>query len=255
MNAFLNNDINIEKIIIACYVPPGNGQITHTDRKSHGLAIRLNGECIYNFSSGQHFCISANDIILLPKFSTYTAIGSNPGGCYAINFDIYDDMPFEPAVLKVKNRSKIIEHFANAQKIWQRKDIGYTSKCKAELYNILCLMQQELFSDYFPNTKLEIIKPAVDYIHKNYTKEIISIENLSEMCGITPEYFRKIFKSFFSLSPVNYINNLKISRAKELLRTNEYSVTDVALLSGYTDTSIFSRSFKKATGISPSKYI
>ena len=74
------------------------------------------------------------------------------------------------------------------------------------------------------------------------------------MCGITPEYFRKLFKSFYGISPLKYINNLKITHAKELLASGMYSVTEAALQSGYIDMSYFSREFKKASGNSPKYY-
>ena len=115
-------------------------------------------------------------------------------------------------------------------------------------------MQQEYFAHYISKSKLDIIKPAVEYIHQRYTKELISIEELSDMCGITPEYFRKIFKSFYGIAPLKYINTLKISHAKELIKSNMYSVTEAAMQSGYTDMSYFSREFKKETGISPKNF-
>lgn len=74
------------------------------------------------------------------------------------------------------------------------------------------------------------------------------------MCGITPEYFRKIFKAYYGVSPLKYINALKITHAKELLDSGMYSVTEAALRSGYTDLSYFSREFKKETGNSPKYY-
>ena len=51
-----------------------------------------------------------------------------------------------------------------------------------------------------------------------------------------------------------YINDLKISHAKELLASGMYSVTEAALQSGYADLSHFSREFKKTVGISPKKF-
>ena len=131
---------------------------------------------------------------------------------------------------------------------------GFEIKCKAELYNIIYSLQQESVSEYFPQSKLNIIAPAIDHIHLNYMNGNISIDSLADMCNITPEYFRKIFKSFYSTSPVNYINNLKITRAKELLESGLYSVTDAANLSGFNEICYFSREFKKITGISPLKY-
>lgn len=255
VNDLLNYDLNIEKIALACYLPAGYGKIVHTNRKNHGFAIHLDGEKEYIFEDGKKIVVKANDIIYMPKASTYAVSVISPGECYAINFDIYDDKAFEPFVLNIKNHSIVTDHFHTAKKIWQTKSNGYIAKCKAELYNILYLMQDEFFSEYIPKSKYEIIKPAVEYIHQNYTKELLNIEKLSQMCNITPVYFRKIFKSFLGTSPINYINTLKISRAKELLESKMYSINDVAFLSGYTDMSHFSREFKKTTGVCPSKYI
>lgn len=85
--------------------------------------------------------------------------------------------------------------------------------------------------------------------------ENINIQELAKMCGITPEYFRRIFKSFYGVSPVNYINNMKITRARELLESQMYSVTETAQMSGYSELSYFSREFKRILGICPSEYI
>jgi AraC-like DNA-binding protein len=74
------------------------------------------------------------------------------------------------------------------------------------------------------------------------------------MCGISEDYFRKIFKNTFEISPRKYINDMKISYAKELITSGMYTVTEAAELSGYTDMSYFSREFKKAFGICPADY-
>ena len=102
-----------------------------------------------------------------------------------------------------------------------------------------------------PKSRFEIIKPAVSYIHDKYTAEKISVDMLSGLCGISPEYFRRIFKNFYGISPINYINNLRLSRAKELLESQLYSVSEVAMQCGYKEMCHFSREFKRAMGISP----
>ena len=254
VEAFMNYDFNINRIILAIFVAAGTGDAIHKNRPSHGLAIHKGGEKIYTFTDRKKLTVRENDIIYLPKHSSYTVKSKENGDCYAINFDIDEDITFEPFVVKAKKFSEITEHFRVANKIWELKKPGYMLKSKAELYNIIYALRQEYFSEYFPAKKLEIIKPAVDYIHENYSKECISVEWLSEMCNITPEYFRKIFKSFYGISPIKYINSLKIMLAKELLESNMYSVTEAAIASGYSDISHFSREFKKFTGNSPSEY-
>ena len=255
MKEFMAYDFIIEKIVIACFVKKGTGNAIHQNRPSHGLAINLGGEKVYEFKNGEIFHVGIGDIIYLPKNSSYQVESLIHGDCYAINFDLSENISFEPFVLNLKNMSAVLESFRSAQKVWAQKKNGFIIKCKAELYNIIYSMQKEYFSEYLPKDKLNIISPALDYIHAEYTKGNINIEHLSDMCGITPEYFRRIFKSFFATSPVTYINSLKIARAKELLTSQMYSVSEAALASGYSDPSHFSREFKKATGVCPLEYI
>ena len=254
MESFMNYDFNINKIVVACFVPTGTGDAIHQDRPSHGLALHTAGDKDYIFASGEKINITGGDIIYLPKNSTYEVSAKNHGDCYAINFDFAEDISFSPFAIKIKNQAEILKHFRHANNLWKMKKNGYILKCKAELYNIIYSMHENYFAQYLPKNKLELITPAVDYIHENYITETISIDFLAQMCNISPEYFRKIFKNFFGSSPLNYINNLKITRAKELLESKMYSVTDAAIQSGYTDISHFSREFKKTTGFCPSAY-
>ncbi len=251
---FMNYDFGIKNIVLACFVPAETGAIIHKDRPSHGLALNTGGEKEYVFSDGQRLVVKANDMIYLPKHSTYSVSLKAAGDSYAINFDIAEEVDFPPFVMKVKQYHAIAKCFHAAKSAWEQKRNSYRIKCKAELYHIIYAMHQQYFSEYFPQNKLEIIKPAIDYIHLKYMDEAISVEALAGMCHITPEYFRRIFKSFYGVSPISYINNLKITRAKELLESQMYSVTDAAHLSGFNEMSYFSREFKKTTGVSPLEY-
>ena len=254
MKDFIDYDFNISQLVLACRNPAKLAGITFIDRASHGLAMHLGGEKTYTFSDGKALTVRENDIIFLPKHSTYTVTVISPGESYAINFDISEEKMFSPFVIKSKNHSATLEHFKKANIAWMQKQKGYIIKCKAELYNVISGIVEQSNFEYLPKEKLDIIKTGVDHIHENYCNCAISVEELSKMCNITPEYFRKIFKSFYGASPIAYINKLKIARAKELFETGGYTVTEVAINSGYSDLSHFSREFKKATGLSPTEY-
>ncbi len=254
MNDFMNSDFIVTRISLACFVPAGTGNATHKNRPGHGLAINTGGVKEYIFSDGQKFIVKENDIIYLPKYSSYTVSSRIVGDCYAINFDIADNIVFSPFVITVKNNAAFIKNFKDAVRAWNNKEVAYTAKCMAELYNIIYFIKHEYLARYFPKTKLEIIRSAVDFIHKNYASQSISVDSLSKMCNITPEYFRKIFKSFYGTSPIKYINNLKITHAKELLESGMFSVSETAEYCGYSDFSHFSREFKNAVGVAPSEY-
>ena len=254
MKEFMNHDFDVSDITLACYVKPNQGRHKHIDRPSHGLALHLGGDKDYHFSDGRVVSVSENTVIYLPKGSTYYVKARSSGDCYAINFQISENVCFEPFSVSVRATNDFLHYFKSAKKSWEAKDTGYKMRCKAELYNIIVGLQTEYHTSYVPKSRFSVIEPAVNYINGSYTKELLSISSLAKMCDITPEYFRRIFKERFGNSPISYINDMKISRARELLRSGMYSVSEAAELSGYTDLSHFSREFKKAVGVSPSEY-
>lgn len=255
MKPFTESDFTIEKIVLACYVGKGKGMIHHHNRPSHGLALHTSGKKKYIFNNGKTLTVSKYDLIYLPKYSTYDVTSLQDGDCYAINFDILQDTVLDPFIYTVRNNISMLDCFKTAKSVWESKKEGYALKCKAELYTIIYMMLQEYSASYIPKDKRNLILPALEYIHEYYTTRPLSISNLSGLCSITPEYFRAIFKNIYNVSPKTYITNLKISRAKELLSSGMYSVTEVAFLSGYTDLSHFSREFKKTTGVSPKLFL
>ncbi len=252
---FMNHNFNVSKITLACHVKKNGGGKTHRNRANYGLALHMGGKKEYVFDNGKRLEVGKNKIIYLPKGSNYDVYKEILGECYAINFELSEAVDFEPFVITVKNADKITELFKSSQKIWNIKAIGYEMECKANLYRILCIMQQESIGSYMPSDKMKLIAPAVEYIHAKYTQESLSISELSALCGITPEYFRRIFRTIYGDSPLSYINRLRLTNAKELLESGMYSVTEAAEASGYIDMSHFSREFKKAYGISAREYV
>ena len=257
MENFMNYDFNITNIGIAIYVKPGTGASIHKNRALHGIAINIspNPDDIkkYIFSDNKTVLVGQNEIVYMPKGSSYIVSSKISGNCYAINFDISENIDFEPFSFKLKNAPVFIKEFENATRLWKNKNTAFHMRCKAILYNIISMMQREYSSKYMARSTANLIAPAVEYIKRNYTNEIC-IPELSLMCKISEDYFRKIFQNTFGTSPRKYINELKISYAKELITSGMYTVTEAAELSGYTDISYFSREFKKAFGSCPANY-
>lgn len=252
MNNFVNYNFDINKILIACFVTPSGTTKVHKDRPSHGLIFHTSGHTTYTFQNNKALNVPKNNLLYLPKHSSYTVDIENDSSCYAINFDFFNETIFEPFALYVKNTSSILELFKKTEQCWRNKSDAYEVKCKANLYNILYSLCIEYKNQYIPQDKVNIIKPAIDYIHSQYTNDNINISHLADICGISESYFRSIFLKTFSISPVKYINTLKLTRAKELLKTGLYSVSDAAFLSGFHDESYFTREFKKFYGVCPS---
>lgn len=98
-----------------------------------------------------------------------------------------------------------------------------------------------------------IIRPAIDYIQKNYEKHI-SLDEMASLCNISSSYFSKLFNRIAGDNFANYINQVRISYACELLIMTDKPITHIALDLGYEDSSYFNKVFKRIIGVSPSVY-
>ena len=251
MEKFMNHSFTIGEITFVNIVKAGTGAKVHKNRKSHGLAVFLGGERTFYFEH-KKIKVEGNTIVYFPKGSNYTIKEKISFDCYAINFEMPDNACFEPFSFKVKNVNAYLESFKQAQRQQMRKTTGYDSKIKSELYNIIYNMQSEY---NLPYTNSKIIEPAINYIHSNYYKKNISVEYLASLCGISTVYLRNTFIKLFARPPLKYINNLKMARARELLDSRFYKVSEVCFLSGYSDESYFCREFKKHFEMTPSDYM
>ena len=250
----IKGEYTISKIVLAICLKSGKGTPVHKDRPSHGLAFNEVGTSVYTFDTGEELTCHSGECIYLPKGSNYTVSTAAPGECYAINFDILGEADFEPFSIHIKNVRDMLTSFEAAERSFRNKKTGYRMRIREKLYRILAQLQREYADEYTSSAKKELIAPAVIYIHEHYTEGELSIAELSAMCNISPEYFRRIFGNIYGTSPVKYINDLKMSHARELLASGEYSVNDAATLSGFSDLSYFSREFKKVTGVSPRRF-
>ena len=128
-------------------------------------------------------------------------------------------------------------------------DASSKMKCISLLYELFSFLMKDAGSTY----KSDIISDAQNLIEHNLSGQI-SVADLAEKLGINPSYLTRIFKQKLSKSPKDYILDLKIKRAKELLKTTDVSVTDIARSIGFDDPLYFSRLFKKRTNLTPTEY-
>lgn len=99
----------------------------------------------------------------------------------------------------------------------------------------------------------KIIQIAKHYIEDNYNKNI-KLEDVAEQVYLTPSYFGIFFKKEFGETFSYYIINLRINKAKELLKDLKYNVSEIANEVGYQDPRHFSKLFKEHVGVTPKEY-
>ena len=115
---------------------------------------------------------------------------------------------------------------------------------------VLSLLVGEEDGESCGNKYVDMAKRYIDF---NYHLDI-RVEELAERIGVDRKYLRNLFVEYLGVSTKDYIMNLRIERAKELLLSTDIAVNSVAFSVGYSDALGFSKMFKKYTGLSPSDY-
>lgn len=257
MKQFVTYEHVVSQIRTCCYVPPGTGTLVHHNRSSHGLALHLSGRTIYRFDTGLRVEAPADHVIFLPKGSSYQVETDTRGDCWAINFYLAQEEDFPPFAFHCPSPGPYAEAFDRAVRHWKTKGEGYRLRCMSCLYQLLYLLRRDyaFTFDHSVSPKKALLEPALEYIRANYTQQPIRVEELARVCGISQVYLRRLFNELYGTSPLKYVNARKLELAKELLASQLYSIRDLAALTGYSDECVFSREFKKATGLSPRAYL
>ena len=88
----------------------------------------------------------------------------------------------------------------------------------------------------------------------NFYNQPITLEQMAKIAYMSPTYFSKRFKSVTGFGFREYLNNIRIKMATELLMETQYSITEIASYCGYHDSNYFGDVFKRVIGSSPNKY-
>ena len=96
-------------------------------------------------------------------------------------------------------------------------------------------------------------KKVAQYIGEHLPEDI-SLATLAELAGLSPFHFARAFKQSFGLPPHRYLSSLRVEQAKSLLADPAVSVTQVGFNLGFSETSSFTTTFRKHTGLTPTAY-
>jgi len=183
---------------------------------------------------------------------------------------------FGPAFYELKETQKINELFFQAGK--GISIIGKTNKQIAKkleklilkkdfeviigLFEILSMLSEsqdrvyinnEAYSTAHKDSKKDRLSEVFQYVNENYKKDIVLIE-IAAIANMTPTSFCRMFKLKTKKSFVEYLNEIRVSKACKFLLETDLSMSEIAYECGYKTASNFNKLFKKFMGMTPSEF-
>lgn len=203
------------------------------------------------------FNLKKGAMVLFPPKYKYHYWGEIPSkylcahftGSYAERLLTDLGFPLRPYVLenefspKIKSLfDKMVDQYAAKGPFWQ--------------YSLACLLEEILLTIAISreeNNGYRTFKESIKYIRANFTKKI-HIPFLAKLEGLSNSRYITLFHEEMGKTPSEYILEMRLNRACDLLLTTDMPINLVGNLSGYTDQYFFSKIFKKHIGVSPSAY-
>ncbi len=162
--------------------------------------------------------------------------------------------------LSGKAQSDVEHMFSTILTEYNQQSSSFLLAIKATILSLLVYVSR-LFQEDIKDTESRqlfdrhrvAISDAIDYIDKNFSEDI-SIEKVSRVAMLSQSYFSYLFKSMTGKTFVEYLNELRIQEAMNLLKNTNKRVVDICFESGFKNVNHFNRTFKNHAGISPMQY-
>lgn len=168
--------------------------------------------------------------------------------------DLKPSYPAALVAVSVKSvNDRLISYIESLKPYFQQPDEISSRLIKIKLLELLFDVADtdENFYFQFLQLKRKERKSITEVIEENIFNPV-SLNDLAYLSGRSLSAFKREFKEIYNTSPLHYIRNRRLDKAKELLTHTSLSVTDVCFSTGFENASHFSKVFKERFGISPS---
>lgn len=240
------NSITVTNItdIFTVFSPKGRTALIE-NRKSYGLSLCEDGQITYSHK-GKEIISDHSHAILLPQGQTYTLSGNKTGNFPVINFTCTETICDTVVSFPLSNPDACIRDYE------QMKAVFLFEGKRLETISIFYRILQRLSED---NLQCKTILPAVRYLEENYQNPAITNARLAQACHISEVYLRRVFTQTFHVSPRQYLIDIRIGKARQLLAEGTLKINAIAAACGFTNPYHFCRLFKEKTGLTPTEYM
>jgi len=205
------------------------------------------------FINGQTFELGSGDILYLPPHTAHEYYCAD--GVWETQYITFGGnglerfWEFEPSVWS-NGKELEFEKWFELLLVYKSK-IGMEKNLSLSLYAMLLEFGEKVNGLSATKKKRHIITLAMQELSK---VDNTDLNFVAKKVGVSASHLCRIFKEYTGFRPVEYLNRLKIHKAKEMLVNTEMSIREIGEILGYESHSYFSMMFKRYTGVTPTEY-
>ena len=235
--------------------------IMHTHHFTELLFV-VSGEGSFSFNQEQS-PLRRGDLVIIPPYTEHTERSSQNHpleyyvlGIDGISFLSQKDRECAQVFCNFEHDPSIHELFR--QMLYEIRTAQYGSQtiCQhlLEILILKIIRSQQLIPVSINSIRMTKERAQIkEYLDSNYS-EHITLDTLTSLTHMNKYYMVHSFTKYTGLSPIQYLNQTRLKRAQHLLRTTNYSISDIASSTGFSSQSYFTQIFRKNFNMTPVKY-
>lgn len=245
-NHYTRRKNGLQSYLIQCTLS-GEGVLEYGDRK-------------YSLSPGQFFWIDCQHpqyYYTNPVVGTWHTLWIHFYGANTVNYyEHFLSLNNGSHVAPQSSNNHIISHIQELLNIYTNHEIHIIYDIYAS--GLLTLVMAECIktlTEHDMNEQIpDFIKDAQDYLTKNYSKNNISLDDLSRRYNINKYYFQKLFKRYTNYTPNQFLIYTRLNCAKDLLRTTSRTINEISYTVGINSVNHLINLFKRQEGMTPNAF-
>ncbi len=239
------------RILDAIKLKRESWKVKTINKSCFALSCRLSGESLFCFDNKTKTA-RKGDILYIPYGSSYMQETAGEE-LVVLHLEAYSPVPNRIEVFTPAVPEHVCALFEKCYFEFINKTGNYELRCMAILYEILA--QIDLFGKEQNGESGTVYDLAIRYLETHMYDMGFSIEALCRDASVSRPYFNRLFKERFGTTPLVYVNEMRINKAKILLKTGNYTNEEIAGLCGFMDVKYFYVVFKRLTGLTTRSYV
>ena len=235
----------------------------YAGRSDYQLIYVCEGQCVVKLEDGVQIAYPGDCILYRPgEVQDYFLAKKTQPCTYWIHFTgeicekIFAELALQDVHIIKSGQNREIHHLmSRICRYYNLQTPNYELICSGLLQSILALISNQIYGEngHTVERRRDKIRELISWV-KLVPNLYITVGECAQFCGLSKPHFTRVFKQVTGMPPVQFMLQIRIDRAKELLDFTDKSIAEIAEASGFTDQNYFARTFKSLTGMSPTQY-